>query len=160
MADINLSHPVTHITQQDQNDCWACALAMITGRHSYNAALEVADWCRRAPHNSATGALLPSGVPIAARLLHLTSVACPPFDAAVLAARLRHGAVAIFGRYTAAGRPQDHVMVVSMMQGDESNPGALQIGVDDPWAHGFRWTGNFAAFAGPVLQRADFLVSC
>jgi hypothetical protein len=159
MASVDLSHPVTHITQQDENYCWACALAMITGRHSFRAALEVAEWCRNVPHDSATGAILPVGVPVAARLLNLTSVSCPPFDAAALAGRLGHGAVAIFGRYNTAGRPLNHVMVVSMMRGDDSTPGSLQIGVDDPWAAGNRWTGTFAAFAGPVLQRADLMVS-
>jgi hypothetical protein len=159
MALVNLSYHVAHITQQDENYCWACALAMITGRHSWQAALQVADWCARAQRDPATGGLLPSGIPVAAQALGLSSVSCPPFSAAVLAARMRRGPVAIFGRYSTAGRPLNHVMVVSMMRGDDATPASLQIGVDDPWANGTRWTGAFTAFSGPVLQRADVIVS-
>lgn len=157
MARIDISHPVTHIIQLDQNYCWACALAMILGRHSWQAALEIADRCARAPRDP-NGALLPQGVPTAARALGLASAPCPPFSPAVLASRLRRGAVALFGRYNTGSGPFNHVMVVSMMRGDDTDPATLQLGVDDPWALESRWTGTFASFSGPILLRADALV--
>jgi hypothetical protein len=58
MAIVNINKPVTHITQQDENYCWACALAMVLGRHSWDAALEIADRCPANARDQNTGRVL------------------------------------------------------------------------------------------------------
>ena len=157
MAQQNIQHHVTHITQLDTNYCWACSLAMVLGRHSWNAALEIADRCVHAPRN-ADGALLPTGVPAAAGALGLRCTPVVSVTPAMLASSMRHSAVAVFGFYREGGEKINHAMVISMLRGDDRNPASVQLGVDDPWAAGTRWTGPFTAFYGPTLVRADYLV--
>lgn len=157
MAQQNIRHHVTHITQLDTNYCWACSLAMVLGRHSWRAALEIADRCARAPRD-ANGGLLPGGVPAAALALGLACAPVSSFTPALLASKMRWGAVAVFGMYRLDGRTFHHAMVVSTLRGDDSNPPSVLIGVDDPWAHGSRWTGAFPSFYGPTLVRADYMV--
>jgi hypothetical protein len=157
MAQQNIQHHVTHITQMDQNYCWACALAMVLGRHSWQAALEIPDRCVRG--RAADGSLLPAGVPAAASALGLSCTAVTSFTPAILAGRMQRSAAAVFGSYRQGGRTLNHAMVVSMLRGDDANATSVQVGVDDPWANGSRWVGGFLAFSGPTLVRADYIVS-
>ena len=43
MANISINHHIHHITQQDENYCWACAFAMLKGKRTWEQALAVAD---------------------------------------------------------------------------------------------------------------------
>lgn len=159
MSSVNINHPVSHITQQDEHYCWACALAMILGRHSWAAALEIADRCPAAARDMGTGALVDAAA--AARALHLNAERAAPFSPAHLARRMSRGPVAVFGQYNTGAGDFDHVMVVSLLRGELTNPAALTVGVDDPLANGTRWIGPWNRWAGPglPLRRADWIVS-
>src|SRR5262245_11770427 len=113
---ININRGVTHITQGDENYCWACALAMVLGRHSWGAALELADRCPISARDQNTGRLLNAAA--AARAVGLNATAPQDFSPATLAERMRRSAVAIFGDYDSGG----HVMVVSALRGEVENP--------------------------------------
>ena len=159
MPLVNFNHAVAHITQQDQNYCWACALAMILGRHSWAAALQLADRCPSSARNVSTGALLDPAA--AARALHLNAARVTSFSPADLSQRMGRGAVAVFGRYNTGAGTFSHVMVVSLLRGNLDDTATLTVGVDDPLANGTRWTGAWNRWVGPglTLRSAEWLVS-
>ena len=158
MTQVNYHYSVTHITQQDQNYCWACALAMILGRRSWSAALEIADRCPPSARNPVTGAILDPAA--AARALHLNASRVTSFSPSALSRRMGHGAVAVFGQYNTGAGNFDHVMVVSILRGELNDPASVTVGVDDPLANGTRWTGPWNSWFGPglTLRRADWIV--
>lgn len=159
MPAVHINHHVTHITQQDQHYCWACAFAMMKGKRSWSEALDLADRVPTTARNVADGSLLQPGA--AARALYLRARATSLVSPTGIAADLQRGPVSIFGNYRLAGRTFDHVMVLSLMEGDTDSPATVRVGVDDPWANGSRWIGPWTDFYGPgkTLLRPDWVVS-
>ena len=155
MSQVNIDRPVSHVTQQDENYCWACAFAMVLGRHSWAAALALADRCPASARNVTTGAVLDPGA--AARAVGLSASRVRGMTPAVLAEHLGRSAVALFGTYRGSGRPRKHVMVASLLRGELTDPMTLTIGVDDPWANGTRWVGTWHQFVGSKLAHLDWL---
>ena len=159
MPVINVNHHVRHITQQDTHYCWACALAMLKGKSSWEEALDLADLVPSTARNPSNGSLVRPDE--AATRLHLRARRVHQLTPADLAPDLRRGPVALFGNYRLAGRTFDHVMVLSLMHGDSALPSTVRVGVDDPWANGSRWEGNWSDFYGrdKTLRRPDWVVS-
>jgi hypothetical protein len=158
MNMVNFNRPVSHITQRDENYCWACAFAMLLGRQSWEAAVEIADRCPQSSRNIATGAIIDPAS--AARAVHLRPHSVSSFSVADLARHLNRGAVAVFGSFKTE-RTFDHVMVVSQLRGDLDDPATIQLGVHDPYAHPPMWTGPWTSWYGPrlICKRVDLLVS-
>lgn len=159
MAAVNINHHVHHIAQQDTHYCWACAFAMMKGKRRWSDALDLAELVPTSARDIDTGSLRQPDV--AARALHLRARGTSLVSPTGIAADLQRGPVSIFGSYRLAGRTLDHVMVLSLMQGDTDSPNTLQVGVDDPWANGDRWIGTWSDFYGPskTLFRPDWVVS-
>ena len=156
---VHIDHHVTHITQQDEHYCWACAFAMMAGKRSWSEALKLADRVPISARNAENGSLLRPEV--AARSLYLRARSASLVSPTGIAANLQRGPVSIFGSYRLAERTFNHVMVLSLMQGDTDSPSTLQVGVDDPWASGARWIGTWTDFYGPgkILLKSDWVVS-
>ena len=158
MANISINHHIHHITQQDENYCWACAFAMLKGKRTWEQALAVADGVPTSARDRNSGALInPSAAANAAHLRARWVTQLTPGD---LVSDLRRGPVAIFGVYR-LGRVFRHVMVLSLMIGDTAVPNAVRVGVDDPWASGNRWIGPWSDFcgAGRTLISPEYVVS-
>lgn len=147
MPAVHIDHHVTHITQQDEHYSWACAFAMMKGKRSWPEALDLADRVPVSARNIENGSLLRPE--IAARSLYLHARRASHVSPAGIAISLQRGPVSIFGSYRLAERTFDHVMVLSLMQGDTDSPSSLRVGVNDPWANGPRWVGSWVEFYGP-----------
>jgi hypothetical protein len=158
MANISLNHHIHHITQQDENYCWACALAMLKGERTWEQALAVADRVPESARDRNSGALINPAA--AAHAVHLRARRVTQLTPVDLVSDLRRGPVAIFGVYRLE-RVFRHVMVLSLMIGDTALPHAVRVGIDDPWASGNRWIGPWSAFcgAGRTLIGPEYVVS-
>ena len=158
MANISIDRHVHHITQQDENYCWACALAMVTEKTTWEEALTVADRVPESARNRNNGALI--NPVAAAHALHLRVRRVTRLTPDDLVPDLSWGPVALFGVYRTA-RVFQHVMVLSLMIGDTAVPHAVRVGINDPWASGSRWIGPWSRFcgAGRTLISPEYVVS-
>ncbi|MBH9578514.1 papain-like cysteine protease family protein [Inhella proteolytica] len=152
MPTVQINHRVHHITQRDENYCWACALAMLKGRHSWSDALDLADRVPATARSPEDGSLLRPD--LAAAAVGLRARPIKPLRPDLILEELRRGPIALFGWYQLTRRFK-HVMVISLMQGDPAVPAQLQVGVDDPWANGSRWIGPWPAFYGSGRNLVD-----
>jgi hypothetical protein len=159
MTQLNLNYRVSHITQHDVNYCWACAFAMIKGRSTWADAVNLSAQIPVTARNVELGTLTnPSAAAQRVGLRHhplLGGLLTPH----ILADFMTRGAIAIFGRYSMAGRTVDHVTVCSMLRGNEFDVNSIRIGIDDPWANGTRWTGTWNQFYGPWLIAGHAVVT-
>ena len=155
MAQQHLIYHVSQIVQQDMNYCWACAFAMLLGRHSWDAALQIADSVPASARDLSSGALLQ--VRTAASALGFRSSPAAGLTPQMLAAKMRSGAVGVFGRYRTTNTTGGHVTVVSRFVGDDADPSSVQLTVHDPRG-GSAWTGPWSGFSGPALTSADYIV--
>jgi hypothetical protein len=157
LAYHHLVYHVSQICQQDMNYCWACAFAMLLGRHSWQAALDIAERVPVAARDVASGALLPSGLPTAASALGFSCSPAAGLTPRMLASRMRSGPVGVFGNYRTANTTGGHVTVVSRFIGNDADTASVQLTVHDP-REGSAWTGPWSGFLGPALRSADTIV--
>lgn len=158
MANISINHHIHHITQQDENYCWACALTMVKGGRTWQQALDLADRIPNGARSTYDGTL--NHPDVAARAVHLRARRVSQLAPNDLISDLMRGPVALFGIYRLE-RVFAHVMVLSLMIGDTAVPNSVRVGIDDPWANGTRWIGPWSDFcgAGRTLISPTWVVS-
>ncbi|HVG38659.1 MAG TPA: papain-like cysteine protease family protein [Pyrinomonadaceae bacterium] len=160
MPPVNISHHVTQINQRDVTECWACSIAMITGRHSWESVNHVRDLAIDAGVN-VNGRLSSADVRNLARATRLGYHDHPQITVGYFASLLRRGAFVLFGRFNFPGAAVDHAVAISALQGD-GTPAGTRITINDPWGGVVRT--SFQDFAlsrnpPPILVRGDYIIS-
>lgn len=160
MSAVNISHHVTQIYQLDVTECWACAIAMMTGRHSHEGANHVRDLAMEA--NLVVSSVLSSGnVQALARATRLAYHPSPQVTVGNFSSLLRRGPIVIMGTFNHHGAARLHAVTISGLQGD-GTPTGTQIKINDPWRGVL--TMSFSDFAAtrnppPFLRHADYILS-
>ncbi|MEW4487023.1 papain-like cysteine protease family protein [Thalassoglobus sp. JC818] len=152
MATFRVTHPIAHIRQPSQNDCWAAATAMARGRDR-GRHLMVSDVKQIASDNgvrvNVDGTLPVQDLGNTRRLATALNMQC--FDVrmgavttvtvSVMKRYLERGRLALFGFFDFPRLSLNHVITVYRMWGD-GTPTGTTISIVDPFngrADNFSW---------------------